>query len=1375
MLPAALVVLSVAAILFFPSTLVQNKVKSRLAGYLTERFGAGASVGEVRLSLHSISLDYVSIPLDRSGSILRIREIELLIAPFNILRQPNQIERAARQLNVVNPVLILAPAAKSRNQNRTESWLPNLRIPRQLYSVLERFDSLNAVNITDGRVFQVIEGHRLRDLCDLDGRISTTEKGEFLLTAAGHYLGDSSCVLNLTGTVEPRDHRAELQAVLEVAPGELPGVPANLSMITTDGGRISLRLTAADSIGTLRATAAFGGATIATVGGDIRVEPIHASLAQDTVYLEPLTFSNAAIYGDLHGQLILSGDGILQFNGSIHSDDLSKCHEIIPDVPKMDARMDGSVAVAGTLIDPEATATIRSVELKIFDRIVRDLSIELNVDKNRAEVCQLLFRTDEGSVDLSGELRLGKKPVLSADGRIVVEKEVAFLGWKSQVAAVHAHVSGPLNALASTFELFAANQQEIGHGEVSRADSVWIFGFQSPFGSSSMTAQPTASGLIVSANNAHCLIGTLFKEWQSTLQPLRSFDIAFQGDESAGSLDWSVQIAPDSTSLLPRIARDFRFSGRYSRFGSSSLAMNGKWSGTAGKGNPFEGRADVTLDEQILTVSHLFIDAVGEAQGVVDLKNRELDVELDISSLSLSELPIDPALMHRIGLDGTVSGHIHASGGFSDPAWDAHVAMVDGSAFGVPGYWMNLDASGHGLVMSVNSFDLGRDVRKIIGASGNLDVAQGTIAMTAEVGSGRAEDFLLALIGWGGFLSGDLEGRGAVSGNLKSPDIEAELTVRNGELVREIQVDEFTASFRTDVNARGERILRIPKCAFGKTGVYQFSGDAEVVPHKGGEFRAQFEGSGDFLDIVDQLETPFVTHGSQSALRVKFGGTLDHPELIEGELDVTNGHFSYPDATPGLVAADIAIRVAAPGDVESGLIKFSTDNQWVQIRFSPGCADRSDGLKPLIIPTPRICLGVLELETGSDGMPLHLPGLQKPEWYGTYIFGTSAAPVTISGRDTNRLLIAGDAQIVGTRITFPFASTNQGRGEPKPMLPVPRWLVQRLIEAQWNLNVAIGSGDHYAVEITGLKNSELFSSLRTSTVFTTLADYFDHLSIDALLEPGTAPVGMHGCIGDSTFHLNGHVSSTRGKVDYLDQSFSIDYVYADFDETNPMPILEGRAVTMGVDSIGGRTPVYLTMYQIDRETDLKQKRGRLDKVTFVLEGDAGQPPEQILQMLGYQAGNASGKAEQLVASTFARAIGRQWLDPLERRLERWTLLDEIAFSPGGGRSTSIVRQQRVSTLQDSLQSNSAIRFFTGSQVTVGKYVTRDVFVTYTGEIAEGQAQYKDRMGMVHSWNLEYRINPLSRDLVLDLAVEYDEIERKRDESVSLKYTFALEP
>ena len=344
------------------------------------------------------------------------------------------------------------------------------------------------------------------------------------------------------------------------------------------------------------------------------------------------------------------------------------------------------------------------------------------------------------------------------------------------------------------------------------------------------------------------------------------------------------------------------------------------------------------------------------------------------------------------------------------------------------------------------------------------------------------------------------------------------------------------------------------------------------------------------------------------------------------------------------------------------------------------------------------------------------------------------------------------------------------------MRPVTRWLVDRLTEAHWSLDVHVSRGNHYDVDITGLKNSNLFSDLRDSPIFSTLADYLDHLNIDAVVDPTDTPLQVRESVADATFYVNGRLTSSNGRVEYLDQQFRIDYAYCDFDETDIMPVLEGRASTEGVDSLGQRVPVYLTMYVIDRETQIRQRRGRLDDLTFVLEDGSGRPPEEVLALLGYDFADVGGKAQQLVATSVVRAIGRQWLDPIERRIERWTPLDEFTITPAGGRSSSLARQQRERAASDTLQSSSVVRFFTGSQLTVGKYLTSDMFVTYTGELSESEtAPESGRLSLVHLWNLEYRIKPLSPDLVLDFAVEYDEFERKRDESVSLKYSFALEP
>ncbi len=212
-------------------------------------------------------------------------------------------------------------------------------------------------------------------------------------------------------------------------------------------------------------------------------------------------------------------------------------------------------------------------------------------------------------------------------------------------------------------------------------------------------------------------------------------------------------VDPATGSLLARVAREFHFRGRYARTEADDVSLAGNWNGFAGNGDPFEGQAQLTLQDSILTVAHFFIDVYGDIKGAVDLRTRRLDLDISVADLEVSKLPLPPALFEKLKLRGAVSGSLRVTGTLDRPQWTASLAAIEGSILGVPGYWVNLDATGLGLTAQVRSFEVGRDVRKILGASGSIDVERQQIAMTAELGAARAEDFLLALTGRTGLLT----------------------------------------------------------------------------------------------------------------------------------------------------------------------------------------------------------------------------------------------------------------------------------------------------------------------------------------------------------------------------------------------------------------------------------------------------------------------------------------------------------------------------------------------------------------------------------------------------------------------------------------------
>jgi hypothetical protein len=50
------------------------------------------------------------------------------------------------------------------------------------------------------------------------------------------------------------------------------------------------------------------------------------------------------------------------------------------------------------------------------------------------------------------------------------------------------------------------------------------------------------------------------------------------------------------------------------------------------------------------------------------------------------------------------------------------------------------------------------------------------------------------------------------------------------------------------------------------------------------------------------------------------------------------------------------------------------------------------------------------------------------------------------------------------------------------------------------------------------------------------------------------------------------------------------------------------------------------------------------------------------------------------------------------------------------------------------------------------------------------AQNERRFGFLHNWSIEYRLRPISPNLVLDFSYEYDSLEKLRDRAVKLRYS-----
>lgn len=1346
----------------------RSALSHRVDNYLKERLGARASVGDIRFGWSSFTIADLVAPLDSNGSQIVVAEARLAVKLTDLLRAPRQPLRIVKGIRAVGVAVTIAEPKGRASPGHSQRSYASYRVSPKFYDLLRDLDSLQAISVKDASLQYSTGDSCLALLQDLSLSV-VRENSELRLSGAGSCLKDTLATLTLSGTMHADDRSGELSLMATIPAGPLPmlsGAP-----IVTSGGRISARMALRDTLATVTFAAAFDSVSTRVRKGEFSAPRLRVATVGDTLRLDPLEVSSSLGRVQVAGDLDLSSHEVVLFGHGRKKELLGRPQDSLSSISQIDS-FEFDFKVCGPVTEP--VIMLNSPQIRIAGQRIHDVILEAALESGELVVRSVAARHEAGKLEAHGRLELDSTLAWHAAGRFLPNLDSASGEWRTRVGAVEFDANGDADDFAASLSLFTGDRRHIGVGRVTRADSAWSADFSRPDGQQANVVFALASGQITaSATDAHVILGAVVNDPSHLLNSFETLSITFSGNSDSGTLSLQSSLRADSSSLLSQVCRDVYFSGSYERQPDKTTTILGRWSGTNGDGQPFDGSADVSLRKGRLDIHRLFIDQASTASGFVDFAASELDLEVNIVDLPFDKLPLRPAFGRRAQVAGNTTGRVHVSGSLESPVWTAKLAVVDGAVLGVPGYWINLDADGQGLAIDLHQFELGRDIRRIVVAQGMIDIAQNQIAVTAETGAGRAEDFVTALLGRTGIVSGALDGRAAVSGQLTHPDVEVEFTINDGFLFKEIFFADLTASAQVHVGADGIANVSLPRFQFSKDTTYSFTVSANAALAMGGLLQFHLEGQGDFLNILDQMDREFAGYGSRGTLAMDIGGTVDRPQFTGGSLMLRDGQFTFPSATPAKIDANLDFQANGDG-VQSGSIDLKDGDQSLILTVRGDWATAYPDLKPLVIPSPRLSLGVLEIRTGLHGMPVRIPGLMKPEWLGQVTSGADIyAPIVISAEDDTTLRISGDVELRNARVTFPFAGSG-GTGKNRP---VTQWLLDRLTEAEWNLDVFVGQGDHYDVEITGLKDSDLFASLRNSPVFSTLADYFDHLNVDAVIEPSELPLAIRGTIADSTFRLDGRLSSLRGRVEYLDQRFAISGAICDFDETDIMPVLEGRASTTGADTSGRRVPVYLTMYVIDRETQIRQRRGRLDDLTFVLEDDAGDPPETVIALLGYDVGSVSGKAQELVTSSVVRAIGRQWIDPIERRIEKWTPLDEVTLNPIGGKST-LARQQKqnASQTEQQLQSPRAVRFFTGSQLTVGKYITNDVFLTYTGELAESRsAPETGRLSLVHLWNLEYRIKPISPDLLLDFAVEYDEFERRRDESVSLKYSFALEP
>jgi hypothetical protein len=206
--------------------------------------------------------------------------------------------------------------------------------------------------------------------------------------------------------------------------------------------------------------------------------------------------------------------------------------------------------------------------------------------------------------------------------------------------------------------------------------------------------------------------------------------------------------------------------------------------------------------------------------------------------------------------------------------------------------------------------------------------------------------------------------------------------------------------------------------------------------------------------------------------------------------------------------------------------------------------------------------------------------------------------------------------------------------------------------------------------------------------------------------------------------------------------------------------------------LGREFNITLRLAHIDPITGEKTYRAKWGDFTFVLEDDMGDSQEQILSYLGYATYTLGEKMTGVPLNTVDKAVFGDWLAKLEREIKNVSGLDYINIDPAVAQN--LLEERLMSPTQlDTINFDWRTRYLRRSRFSLGKYITDDLFFTYSGRFDSGEdpADQRRRLRIIHSWNLEYRLPTKRANLLMVMSYQYDNLLKKFDKSVSIRYSF----
>lgn len=619
-----------------------------------------------------------------------------------------------------------------------------------------------------------------------------------------------------------------------------------------------------------------------------------------------------------------------------------------------------------------------------------------------------------------------------------------------------------------------------------------------------------------------------------------------------------------------------------------------------------------------------------------------------------------------------------------------------------------------------------------------------------------------------GFMEGKGSTRIKLLGNFNRPELYGDIKIENGKIgpfsfnnilldfgQKHIVPSSTNKSHSDSLTSDG---IFLKNILMTRVGQFEMHGQGMIPYSTNQPMAIELAGKGNVLSLLPELTPFFKETRSNGTWSVNFGGRPNNLSVAGGRLKLSDGFLRLAAVAPEIKNIAAEMELEQDGFLNVKFISGKIRGKPFTFRnFRPDSTFLDTTMQAFAIPEYGLNLGIFTLETGLQGIPLHIPALMPKGEIGQFAFkgATDNDHFHFAGPLENPV-VSGTIQLQNVNFTFPFIHINSRDSSKTDRV------VEVLSRLNWDVTALPGKDSHYQREIpSGV----------------------DNVYVDLILDAGVGGLKFNGIIQENTFGVIGTLESSRGHVEYLDLDFQVITAGAEFDmdvtpganvefdKSSLLPIVYGEARTTVVDSIGNPYYVYLTLLTTDKVTGHVLKRGRLGEVSFQLSADnpnLGYSEGELLASLGYSTSNMSKVATDIIGISTDNLLFRPLFRPFERQLERTFGLDMIRLS---SRFTRNLIEMNLND-ERNFQFDSKLFLLRSTKLMVGKYVAQRLFLLYTGQLEAGMnfRYQQEGFGFRHTLGLEYRINP---SLLLQMEYDYNSLLlwQKEDKKIMLRHSF----